>query len=161
MAEADKYAPIVKSKNGRPVIMTVDDVELFHKANPEFWAAVQRMPKGYILSTRAERSDKPQVHLHRVPCTVWQRAPSYGPGQTPNHTTRYVKGVSNSILALFQYAQRVYPNRLGHNVGGLWLHVCTCCKGALRDALAGQRVSNGSDYDGGVWSDRQSFPKPC
>src|SRR5215469_3072980 len=47
MAEADKYAPIVKSKNGRPVIMTVDDVELFHKANPEFWAAVQRMPKGY------------------------------------------------------------------------------------------------------------------
>jgi len=99
MAEADKYAPIVKSKNGRPVIMTVDDVELFHTANPEFWAAVQRMPKGYILSTRAERSDKPQVHLHRVPCTVWQRAPSYGPGQTPNHTTRYVKGVSNSILA--------------------------------------------------------------
>jgi hypothetical protein len=108
---------------------------LFHKNNDGFWEAVKKMPKGYILSTRAERSDKPQVHLHKVACSIWQRGPSYGPDQAPNHTTRYVKGVSNSILELFQYAQRVYPNRLGRNVGGSGLDVCTCCTADLKNAL--------------------------
>ena len=104
MAKVDKYAPIVASKQGGPVYLKVGDVQLFHKNTETFCIVVEKLPNGFILSTRAERGDRPEVHLHAVPCHIWQRG--------PDPTIRYVKGLSKSILPLFQYAQQVYPNRL-------------------------------------------------
>ncbi len=80
----DKYAPIVASTHGGLVYLTVQGVKPVHKNNEKFWAVVEKMPNGFILSTRAQRGDKPQVHLHRVPCRhIWQLG--------PDRTTGYVR----------------------------------------------------------------------
>jgi hypothetical protein len=133
---ADKYTPIIKSRRDAPIHLKVDDIELFHKNSDQLHETVKKMPNGFIFSTRAQYGDSPETHLHRVWCHVWQRG--------PDPTKGYVKGIGRSILPLFEYAQRVYPDRLGPNVrrgpNGLksGLHLCTCSTEALHDALAGQ-----------------------
>jgi hypothetical protein len=100
-------------------------VEVFRNDDRSYTSWLTDHPRGFLISTRATNSDRPQVHFHSVSCGVHAR--NAGSVAENAFTGRYVKACSASILALHAYAEKHYPVRPRH--------VCGCCKVTLTDAL--------------------------
>ena len=101
------------------------DVEVFRNDDRSYNIWLTSHLRGFLISTRASKSDRPEVHFHSASCGVHAR--NAGSRAENPFTERYVKACSTSILALHAYAEKNYPDRPRH--------VCGCCKVALTEAL--------------------------